>query len=176
MPFLHTHIMSITDAQRQMPPSLPNAIKNNDRAAITLAHTMTKERVKENAVKINMTAPKSTHTHTRSRALTRTRTTTHTHLLLTTHTSSNTRVQTVDGFQGREKECIVFSAVRCNPERKVGFLSDERRLNVAITRAKRGLVIVGDEQTLSASPVWRDYLRFLRKKGCGVEAVDALVQ
>ena len=79
-------------------------------------------------------------------------------------------------LQGREKECIVFSAVRCNPERKVGFLSDERRLNVAITRAKRGLVIVGDEQTLSASPVWRDYLRFLRKKGCVVEAVDALVQ
>ena len=84
-------------------------------------------------------------------------------------------VSSVDGFQGREKEAIVFSAVRCNPDRKVGFLSDERRLNVAITRAKRGLVLVGDADTLSASPVWRDYLRFLRKKGCVVDALDELL-
>ena len=58
----------------------------------------------------------------------------------------------------------------------MGFVGDERRLNVAITRAKRGLVLVGDEQTLSSAPVWRDYLRFLRKKGCVLEAVDDLVE
>ena len=84
-------------------------------------------------------------------------------------------VSSVDGFQGREKEAIVFSAVRCNDARKVGFLSDERRLNVAITRAKRGLVLVGDEQTLSSSPVWRDYLRFLRKNGCVLDGVEDLL-
>ena len=46
---------------------------------------------------------------------------------------------------------------------------------MAITRAKRGLVLVGDEQTLSASPVWRDYLRFLRKKGCVLSSVEELL-
>ena len=87
----------------------------------------------------------------------------------------NVEVSSVDGFQGREKEAIIFSAVRCNDARSVGFLADQRRLNVAITRAKRGLVLVGDEQTLSASPVWRDYLRFLRKKGCVLSSVEELL-
>jgi superfamily I DNA and/or RNA helicase len=85
-------------------------------------------------------------------------------------------VSSVDGFQGREKEAIIFSAVRSNDERAVGFLADRRRLNVAITRAKRGLVLVGDAQTLSAAPVWRDYIRALRKKGCVLETVDALLR
>ena len=84
-------------------------------------------------------------------------------------------MSSVDGFQGREKEAIIFSGVRSNPARSVGFLADARRLNVAITRAKRGLVIVGDEQTLSAAPVWQDYLRFLKKKGCVLEGVEALL-
>jgi hypothetical protein len=63
-------------------------------------------------------------------------------------------VDSVDGFQGREKEAVVFSAVRSNEACEVGFLADARRLNVAITRARRKLVVVGDSATLSADALW----------------------
>ena len=84
-------------------------------------------------------------------------------------------VSSVDGFQGREKELIIFSAVRSNPERAMGFVSDARRLNVAITRARRGLVLVGDPETLGSSSVWSDYLRWLRKRRCAVGSVEELL-
>ncbi|KAF9804446.1 hypothetical protein IEO21_09395 [Rhodonia placenta] len=57
-------------------------------------------------------------------------------------------IGTVDGMQGREKEAIVISLVRSNETREVGFLKDKRRLNVAMTRARRHLCIVGDSSTL----------------------------
>jgi DNA polymerase alpha-associated DNA helicase A len=57
-------------------------------------------------------------------------------------------ISTVDGFQGREKEIIIFSLVRSNDNREVGFLAEERRLNVAITRPKRQLCVVGDMETV----------------------------
>lgn len=69
--------------------------------------------------------------------------------------------RTVDGFQGCERDIILFSAVRSNPNLDVGFLADARRLNVALTRARRGLIVVGDESTLAADPTWRQYLRWL---------------
>ena len=58
-------------------------------------------------------------------------------------------ISTVDGFQGREKEIIILSLVRSNQKHQVGFLSDKRRLNVAITRPRRMLIVIGDIDTIT---------------------------
>ena len=71
-------------------------------------------------------------------------------------------VRTVDGYQGREKEVIIFSCVRSNPEQNVGFLAEPRRLNVALTRAKRGLIVIGDPSTLRSDKNWQAWLEYIR--------------
>lgn len=78
---------------------------------------------------------------------------------------SDARVEicSVDGFQGREKDIIVVSCVRSNEGSAVGFLADWRRLNVAITRARVLLIVVGDEKTLGADEHWRAWLKWVRK-------------
>lgn len=72
---------------------------------------------------------------------------------------------TVDGYQGRESDAIVLSLVRSNPRGSVGFLGDERRLNVAITRARRHLAIVCDASTLKRKPFLRQLLEYIAVRG-----------
>ena len=73
--------------------------------------------------------------------------------------------KTVDGFQGKEKEVIVISFVRSNTKKEIGFLKDEKRLNVAITRAKRKLICIGNSNTLKTDPLFEDFLHFIQKEG-----------
>ncbi|GFQ97479.1 DNA-binding protein SMUBP-2 [Trichonephila clavata] len=74
-------------------------------------------------------------------------------------------INSVDGFQGREKEAVVLSLVRSNGSRNVGFLAEDRRVNVAITRAKRHLAIICDKKTMSGSRVLKSFLKYCVKEG-----------
>ncbi|KRX44379.1 Regulator of nonsense transcripts 1 [Trichinella sp. T6] len=75
-------------------------------------------------------------------------------------------VASVDAFQGREKDIILLSCVRSNEHSGIGFLNDPRRLNVALTRARYGLIIVGNPKVLSRQPMWHSLLRFCRENHC----------
>lgn len=78
-------------------------------------------------------------------------------------------VTSVDAFQGREKDFIILSCVRANDLQIIGFLSDPRRLNVALTRAKFGLIILGNPRALCRNALWNHLLVHFREKGCLVD-------
>ncbi len=82
------------------------------------------------------------------------------------------KVGTVDSFQGQETEYVIFSAVRSNELKEMGFLRDPRRLNVAITRAKRGLILIGDKTLLKTCRHWAALLESCRRRGCVVDSLS----
>jgi superfamily I DNA and/or RNA helicase len=69
-------------------------------------------------------------------------------------------IDSVDGFQGREKEAVIISLVRSNPRGEIGFLGDIRRMNVAMTRARRKLIVLGDSATLAGHPFYARMLEY----------------
>ena len=71
-------------------------------------------------------------------------------------------VNTVDGFQGQERDIIVISLVRSNEAGQIGFLRDLRRMNVAITRARMKLFILGDSTTMTKNPFYRKLYRYIK--------------
>ena len=73
-------------------------------------------------------------------------------------------VDTVDGFQGQEKEIIMISLVRANDQGDIGFLSDWRRLNVALTRARKKLLIIGDSATLAQHDLYRQLIEHMESQ------------
>jgi superfamily I DNA and/or RNA helicase len=74
-------------------------------------------------------------------------------------------IDSVDGFQGREKEAVVLSLVRSNLAGEVGFLADVRRLNVALTRARRKALVIGDSATLGCHPFYQGLLSYFESIG-----------
>ena len=84
--------------------------------------------------------------------------------------SEQLEVSSVDGFQGREKQVVIFSCVRSNnissTRGALGFLADARRVNVAFTRARRGLIVIGHPPTLQREPgTWAPWLAWARAHG-----------
>ncbi|TDH73008.1 hypothetical protein CCR75_003769 [Bremia lactucae] len=83
-------------------------------------------------------------------------------------------INTVDGFQGREKDIIILSTVRADPKAGVGFLNDIRRMNVALTRAKFACYVIGKENALRSSKPWSALLDHAYKHHCIVHVENPL--
>lgn len=79
----------------------------------------------------------------------------------------NIQVNTVEGFQGHEKDFIIISTTRSNVSGSLGFLEDDQRMNVMLTRARKAVIIVGDALTLrkKENTRWREYVEYLEGKG-----------
>ncbi len=74
-------------------------------------------------------------------------------------------VSTIDSFQGQEADVIILSLVRSNNDGKIGFLSDYRRMNVALTRAKKKLIVIGDSATLANDKFYKEFVEYAEEVG-----------
>ncbi|XP_026118827.1 DNA-binding protein SMUBP-2 [Carassius auratus] len=81
------------------------------------------------------------------------------------HKYAELEIKSVDGFQGREKEAVVLSLVRSNRKGEVGFLAEDRRINVAVTRARRQLVVVCDSQTVRKHDFLKTLVDYMSEHG-----------
>ena len=72
-------------------------------------------------------------------------------------------VNTIDSFQGQERDAIYISLTRSNADSTIGFLSELRRTNVALTRARKKLVVIGDSATLSGFPFYADLIHYAQE-------------
>lgn len=75
-------------------------------------------------------------------------------------------INTVDGFQGREKDVAIFSCVRASKERSIGFVADFRRMNVGITRARSSVLVVGSASTLKRDEHWQNLVASAEQRNC----------
>jgi len=69
-------------------------------------------------------------------------------------------INTVDSFQGQEADVVIISLVRSNDENEIGFLKDYRRMNVALTRARKKLIVIGDSATVGGDSFYQEMLQF----------------
>ncbi|CAN5921294.1 AAA domain-containing protein [soil metagenome] len=81
--------------------------------------------------------------------------------LLKVERAAGLEIGTVDGFQGREKEAVIVDLVRSNEHGEIGFLANTRRMNVALTRAKRFLLVLADSATLGEHPYYAQFLSYV---------------
>ena len=79
--------------------------------------------------------------------------------------SENLTIQTIDGFQGQERDVIYISLVRSNTKSEIGFLTDYRRMNVAMTRARMKLVVIGDSGTIGNDKFYKEFLEYVEVEG-----------
>ena len=79
--------------------------------------------------------------------------------------SGNIAINTIDGFQGQERDVIYISLVRSNDKHEIGFLQDYRRMNVAMTRARMVLVVIGDSATIGQNKFYREFLDYCAEHG-----------
>jgi ATP-dependent RNA/DNA helicase IGHMBP2 len=79
--------------------------------------------------------------------------------------SEGLRISTIDSFQGQEMENVIVSLVRSNENAEIGFLKDYRRMNVAITRAREQLYVIGDSSTIGNDKFYKEFLEYIEKHG-----------
>jgi ATP-dependent RNA/DNA helicase IGHMBP2 len=88
----------------------------------------------------------------------------------------NITVNTIDSFQGQERDIVYIGMTRSNPDSRIGFLSEIRRMNVAMTRARKKLVVIGDSATLAQTPFYAGFIEYAERHGAYQSAWEFLAE